>query len=77
MWQNDLQNTLSSIVSMTVADAVQHAFDVMGIDSPSTHTRSKLAAWLTSQRGDTNAWRNWTFINLLTLVMLTPEMNLA
>jgi uncharacterized protein (DUF1800 family) len=77
VWQNDLQNALSSIVGMTVADAVQHAFDVMRIDSPSTHTRSKLEAWLTIQRADTHAWRNWTFINLLPLVMLTPEMNLA
>ncbi len=77
VWQNDLRNTFSSIVGMTVANAVQHAFDLMGIDSPSTHTRSKLEAWLTSQRADTNAWRDYTFINLLILVMLTPEMNLA
>jgi uncharacterized protein (DUF1800 family) len=77
VWQNNLRNTFSSIVTMTVADAVQHAFDIMGIDSPSPHTRSKLEAWLTSQRADSNAWRDYTFINLLTLVMLTPEMNLA
>jgi len=77
VWQKDVQNTLGTIVGMTVADAVQHAFDVVGIDSPSAHTRSKLEAWLTSQRGDTSAWRNWTFINLLILVMLSPDLNLA
>ncbi|HYL51673.1 MAG TPA: DUF1800 domain-containing protein [Acidimicrobiia bacterium] len=77
VWQKDVQNTLGTIVGMTVAGAVQHAFDVVDIDSPSAHTRSKLEAWLTSQRGDTNAWRNWTFINLLILVMLSPDMNLA
>ena len=77
MWRNNLRNTLNAIVGMTVTDAVQYAFDVFRVDSPSTHTRSKLEAWLTAQRADTNAWRDWTFINLLTLVMLSPEMNLA
>jgi uncharacterized protein (DUF1697 family) len=70
-------DTLSAITDHERADAVQHAFDVFGIDSPSSHTRSKLEAWLTAQRADNNAWTNWTFINLLTLVMLSPEMNLA
>ena len=39
IWQNTVGDTLSAIVGMTVADAVQHAFDVLGIDSPSGHTR--------------------------------------
>jgi uncharacterized protein (DUF1800 family) len=77
VWQNNLQNALSSIVGMTVHNAVQHAFDVFGIDNPSAHTRAALEAWLTAQRADTHAWTNWSFINLLTLVMLCPEMNLA
>ena len=58
-------------------DAVQHGFDFFGIDSPSAHTRAKLEAWLTKQRADTNAWVNWTFINLTTQLMLSPEFNLA
>jgi len=62
---------------MTVSDAVQHGFDVMGVDNPSAHTRDNLESWLTNQRADTNAWTNWSFINLLTLVMLSPEMTLA
>jgi hypothetical protein len=62
---------------MTVPNAVQHAFDVLGVDSPSSHTRSGLEGWLTAQRADTNAWTNWSFINLLTFVMLSPEMSLA
>jgi uncharacterized protein (DUF1800 family) len=77
IWQDNVQNTLSGITSMTVHDAVQAGFDLFGIDSPSDHTRMKLEAWLTLQRADTHAWTNWTFINLLTLVMLCPEMNLA
>jgi len=77
IWQNGTGDTLNGIVGMSVANAVQHAFDVLGIDSPSAHTRSSLEAWLTAQRADTHAWTNWSFINLLTLVMLSPEMNLA
>jgi uncharacterized protein (DUF1800 family) len=77
IWRNGTGNTLNAIVGMSVPDAVGHAFDTLGIDSPSAHTRSKLEAWLTAQRADSNAWTNWSFINLLTLVMLSPEMNLA
>jgi uncharacterized protein (DUF1800 family) len=77
IWKNNVGDTLSDIVGMSVADAVQHAFDVFGVDSPSANTRSRLQAWLTAQRADSHAWTNWSFINLLTLVMLSPEMNLA
>ena len=38
---------------------------------------AKLEAWLTAQRADTHAWTHWSFINLMTLVMLCPECNLA
>jgi hypothetical protein len=77
VWVKDVQHTLADIVDMSVADAVQHGFDFFGIDNASDHTRSKLEAWLTGQRGDKKAWGNWSFINLTTLLMLTPEFNLA
>ncbi len=82
MWRKnvhdaDVQNTLSAITSKSVHDAIQYGFDYFGIDNPSAHTRSKLEAWLTAQRADNHAWVNWTFINLLTLLMLSPEFNLA
>ncbi len=77
IWRKDTANTLSGIVGMTVPAAVQHAFDALGVDSPTAHTRAGLEAWLTAQRADNNAWTNWSFINLLTLVMLSPEFNLA
>ncbi len=77
IWRNGIQNTLSAIVGMTVSNAVQYAFDTMRIDNPSAHTRAKLEAWLTLQRADTHAWTNWSFINLLVLMMLSPEMTLA
>ena len=56
---------------------MQYAFDTLGVDNPSSHTRSSSEAWLTAQRADSQAWSDWSFINLLTLVMLSPEMNLA
>ena len=77
IWKNGVGDTLNAILGMTVPNAVQHAFDVLNIDSPSSHTRSKLEAWLTAQRADSHAWTHWSFINLLTLVMMSPEMNLA
>ena len=76
IWQNNVENTLSDIVPMSVANAVQHAFDVLNVDSPSSHTRSVLETWLTAQRA-ANQGDGWTYINLLTLVMLSPEFNLA
>jgi len=77
-WINDhTQNVLSDIVGMSAPDAVQHGFDYFGIDNASAHTRSKLETWLTKQRADNNAWVNWSFINLTTLLMLSPEFNLA
>jgi uncharacterized protein (DUF1800 family) len=76
-WTDDARDSLSDIVTMSVPDAVQHGFDYFGIDSPSAHTTAKLEAWLTNQRADNQAWVNWSFINLLTLLMLSPEFNLA
>jgi uncharacterized protein (DUF1800 family) len=78
VWVDGVTDTLSSIAGMTVHDAVQHAFDVFAIDNPSAHTRSTLEAWLTAQRATgPDTWTNWQWINLLTLVMLAPETNLA
>jgi uncharacterized protein DUF1800 len=73
----NVQDTLSAITSKSVPDAIQYGFDYFGIDSPSAHTRTKLETWLTAQRADNHAWAAWTFINLLTLLMLSPEFNLA
>ncbi len=82
VWQKDALNNsigdaLSAISSMSVAAAVQYGFDFFGIDNPSAHTRTTLQNWLTAQRADSNAWKNWTWINLLRQLMLSPEFNLA
>ena len=77
IWRNNTGNLFSSITGMTVPNAITYAFGVFGITDISAHTRAKLEAWLTAQRADGQAWVNWSFINLLTLVMLSPECNLA
>jgi len=77
IWRDGVGDTLKAITGMPVPNAVQYAFNALGIDNPSNNTRSRLSAWLTEQRADHDAWTNWSFINLLTLVMLSPEMNLA
>ena len=55
--------------------SVTLTFDTLNVDSPSSHTRSKLEAWLTAERAVNPGF--WTYVNLLTLVMLSPEMSLA
>ncbi len=62
---------------MTVGDAVQAAFTYFQLPSPSAQTRSRLETWLTRQRRDSHAWTNYGFINLFTLMMLSPDMAVA
>ncbi len=72
---------LANIAAMTVHDAVQAAFDAFGVDLPSAATRSKLEAWLTTERAlehaPTYSWTDYGWINLTTLTMLTPDFQLA
>ncbi len=77
IWQNDVRVTLKPTDVMTVPDAVQSAFDVFGVDNPASHTRANLESWLTAQRADSHAWGDFSFINLVTLLMLSPEMSLS
>lgn len=77
IWRQNTGNMLSDSAGMTVSDAITYAFSEFGVIDISAHTRAKLEAWLTAQRADGPAWDNWSFINLLTLVMLSPECNLA
>ena len=77
VWRNHVQDVLQGIKDLAVPEAVQLGFSTFGIDRPSAHTRNVLQTWLTHQRADNNAWINWTWINLLTQLMLCPEFNLA
>jgi len=76
-WKAYDDGFLDHIPGLSVANAVQAAFDAFGIDQPSTATRNDLQAWLTSQRADTGSWAAWQYINLTTLTMLSPDFNLA
>lgn len=76
-WRAWNAGVLSETRTMSVAAAVQRAFEVFGIDSPSSVTRARLETWLTRQRADSEAWRDWGFINLVTLVLLSPDFNVA
>jgi uncharacterized protein (DUF1800 family) len=76
-WKANAMGVLAETRDMSSADAVQAAFDRFVIDSPAPETRSRLEAWHGKQRADTTAWRDWRFINLITLVMLCPDFNLA
>ena len=68
---------LRDTLDMSVPDAISAAFDRFGIDAPSSRTRAELETWLTSQRAATKEWRDWQHINLFTLILLTPDFNLA
>ena len=59
----------------TPAEGVQKAFDAFGVNQPSARTRSILESWVTAQRAARASWAVQP--NLLTLVPLTPEFQLA
>jgi uncharacterized protein (DUF1800 family) len=66
---------------MTPDQAVDNAFTTCGITEPSTGTRARLVAWLTAQRAASNVapyeWRDIEFLNLGSLVFLSPDFQLA
>lgn len=74
--KHDTTDLLVETDPMTVPDAVQAAFDLFMIDSPSAADRAKLESWLTAQRA-THEWADWGHLNLSTLLMLTPDFQLA
>jgi uncharacterized protein (DUF1800 family) len=75
-WKAHDANFLSQVPGLSVSDAIQAGFDAFGVDSPSTATRTHLQNWLTTQRA-ANQWPDWQSINLTTLMMLSPDFNLA
>ncbi len=76
-WRANQRGFLSETRNLASAVAVQTAFDRFGVDAPAAETRARLEAWLDAQRADTRAWRDWRFMNLTTLVMLCPDLNVA
>jgi uncharacterized protein (DUF1800 family) len=76
-WKARQNGFLAGTKTMAVPDAVQAGFDAFMIDQPSGATRADLEAWLTAERADGPAWDDWAVLNLMTLVMLSPDFNLA
>ncbi len=74
-WRARDAGVLASTLDATPAVAVQQAFDTFGVDRATTRTRSILEAWVAAQRTAKQAWAVQP--NLLTLVPLTPEFQLA
>jgi uncharacterized protein (DUF1800 family) len=73
---NQLQPALSGITAMNVHDAIDAAFALFHVHTPSPQTRARLEQWLTIERA-ADAWPDWEFINAFTLLMLSPDMNVA
>ncbi|MCU0309719.1 MAG: DUF1800 domain-containing protein [Acidimicrobiales bacterium] len=74
-WRARDRGVLASTLSATPTVAVQQAFDTFAVDRASARTRSVLEAWVSAQRSAGQSWAVQP--NLLTLVPLTPEFQLA
>ena len=74
-WRARDRGILASTLDVNPATAVQQAFDTFGVDRATSRTRSILEAWVAAQRTAKQSWAVQP--NLLTLVPLTPEFQLA
>jgi len=67
--------------AMTPEQAVDTALATCGITEPAPGTRTRLVTWLTAQRAASNVapyeWRDLEWLNLATLVFLSPDFQLA
>jgi uncharacterized protein (DUF1800 family) len=71
------QSMLGATAAMPPADAVDAAFALFEVHTPAGQTRSRLVQWLTLQRDDNGAWDDYALLNMLTLMMLSPDMNVS
>lgn len=70
---------------MSSADAVAHAYTLFGrdpaIEAPSPYVTGVLVNWLDTQRAaehaPTYSWTHWAAIDLTTMMMLSPDVQLA
>ena len=73
-WTAANRGILAGSSTLSVATAVQRAFDQFGINEPSSSTRSAMEQMVTAER----TARGWAEqVNLITLAMLTPEFQMA
>jgi uncharacterized protein (DUF1800 family) len=67
----------SETFDMLPIDAVHHVLEQFEIDSPSEETVENLRLWLRKERDDNSAWDHWQVLNLVVLVALSPEFQMA
>jgi uncharacterized protein (DUF1800 family) len=73
-WHLNKGDFLKDVLRLPVPAAVQRTFEVFGITEPSLATRRTLEGWMHTERAN----RSWAERpNLLTLILLTPDFNLA
>jgi uncharacterized protein (DUF1800 family) len=65
---------LSNAGTLSAADAVQAAFDALGVTSPSAATRAAIEQWAISE--NTSSDRKYIQPNLIALVLLCPDFQL-
>lgn len=72
---------LEEVKALPIPDAVQLAFDRFMLDSASTALRTDMTNWLTAQRAAEGkpeyAWKNYEHLGLVSLIMLSPDFQLA
>jgi len=80
-WREARPTSWDPLKAMTVSSAVSSAYSRLNIDRVSPPSRDRIRAWLTAQRAASEAptweWVEWQNINLFTLMLLSPEFNLA
>ncbi|MGD9793624.1 MAG: DUF1800 family protein [Acidimicrobiia bacterium] len=73
-WIANDRGILNDTTSMSVENAVQHAFDLFGLIDVSSTTRSTIENWLRNER-DHGGWPTRRY--LMTLILLSPEFQVA
>ena len=74
-WRARETGLLDEALTASPTDAVQLAFDTFSVDRATDRTRARLERWVADQR---TGYQGWAVApNLLTLVPLTPEFQLA
>jgi uncharacterized protein (DUF1800 family) len=75
-WRAIVTPFLADTRNLPVETAIQAAFDAFHVDSPTPLTRGALQAWLIRQRQE--PWTGWVEQrNLITLMLMTPDLQLA
>lgn len=73
-WELNKTDFLKDVLRLPIVYSVQRMFDIFGVTEPSPQTRRALTAWMTEER----RLRSWAERpNVITLILLTPDFQLA